>query len=342
MNVISSNVVRVAEAAASSDALSTSLSQRLPFSVAGDVRVVGAVWMLSSAILTTFSTTKYLKYNGKDQGPSLFKHFNRPRPTLLTVSRFGGSLLLGLLLHPNLRILERFRDSMHALPDFFLPAVFLFIANYSNTVSLNRIGISLTYTSKCGIPLITVLLTLLIEGRQAMPSTAALASLIPIALGIASASWNSPTFEKLGFLAAMISCTAQSLLNVTSKRAISKTCITGSEAQRAMVAVAFVISIMFSLVQSKHSEASKDGIVHSPDWLLGMAVASYHVEYVSSFMFVKLVNPITYGACDAIRRLGIIVSGRCMFGGAPFTRLNLLGIALSLLGALLYTIASNR
>lgn len=304
--------------------------------------MVGAVWMVSSAILTTYSTTKYLKYDGNGEGFSLLKHVNRPRPTLLTISRFGGSLLLGLLLHPNLGVLQRVKDSIQVLPEFLLPAVFLFIANYLNSVSLNRIGISLTYTTKCGIPLITVLLTLLIEGKKALPGALALASLVPIALGIASASWNSPTFEAIGFLAAMTSCTAQSLLNVTSKRALSKTGVSGAEAQRAMVAVAFAISILFSLLQHKHSKESKDREADPPGWLLGTAVGAYHIEYVSSFMFVKLVSPITYGACDAIRRLGIIVSGRCMFGGAPFSRLNLCGIGLSLVGALLYTIASNR
>ena len=333
------------EAAVGAEALSASLSPGLLSTLAGNTKVVGAAWMLSSALFTTYSTTSFLRHDDglvdpRSQGTSLLQ-FNLPRPTLLTLYRFGGSLLLGLLAHPNLHILERIRDSTKVLPDFALPAVFLFIANYSNSISLNRIGISLTYTSKCAIPLITVLLTLLLDGRKAMPSLLTLASLLQIALGIAGASWNSPTFETVGFVAAMVSCAAQSALNVSSKRAISKTGLAGSEAQRAMVAVGFAISILFSLLQPKPSGKNKFSRMQPPSWLVGMAVTAYHMEYVLSFTFVKLVSPITYGACDAIRRLCIIISGRCMFGGAPFSRLNILGIGLALFGALSYSIATN-
>lgn len=72
-----------------------------------------------------------------------------------------------------------------------------------------------------------------------------------------------------------------------------------------------------------------------------MAVCAYHIEYVLSFMFVKLVAPITYGACDAIRRLAIIITGQRMFGGHPFSPLNFVGMGLALLGALSYAITSS-
>jgi Triose-phosphate Transporter family len=72
-----------------------------------------------------------------------------------------------------------------------------------------------------------------------------------------------------------------------------------------------------------------------------MAVSAYHIEYVLSFIFVKLVAPITYGTCDAIRRLAIILVGRRMFGGDPLSKINVAGIALALTGALSYSIASS-
>ena len=45
---------------------------------------------------------------------------------------------------------------------------------------------------------------------------------------------------------------------------------------------------------------------HPPCWLAGLAVVAYHLEYVLSFSFVGLVEPIAYGTCDALRRLLII------------------------------------
>jgi len=235
------------------------------------------------------------------------------------------------------------------MQDFALPAAFLFVANYCNSIALDRIGISLTYTSKCIIPLITVLTTLLMDGVGALPSSLALAMLIPIAGGVAMASWNSPTFEKKGFLAAMTSSTAQAALNVSSKRALIKTGISGLEAQRSMVAVAFSIAICMSLqscFQSNRPRSDERELEKGPElppfWLALAASAAYHSEYVLSFMFINMVQPISYGTCDAIRRLGIIVAGRFFFGGDPFSKLNYGGIGFALLGAMGYSIASAK
>lgn len=236
------------------------------------------------------------------------------------------------------------------------------VNNNNNSIALDRIGISLTYTSKCGIPLLTVLLTLLLDGVGALPNAAALASLVPIAVGIAAASWSAPTFEALGFAAAALSATAQSALNVTSKRALTKAGLTGAAGQRTMVAVGLLITVAVNLAQvwrstttttANNSSTNNNKVLSEkqrsrdnnptppPLWLTTMAVTAYHVEYVLSFIFVKLVAPITYGTCDAVRRLAIILVGRSFFGGDPLTATNIFGIALALIGALAYSITSS-
>lgn len=364
---------------AGSSVSSTSISAAVGSSVLstlGSKKVfVGGFWVLSSALLTTYSTTKFLKYEDKphelgDRGDFLSRvkkassdasSSNQDtqriptmsRPALLTLYRFAGSLLLGIVIgRPYSAILDRIRMTKALLPAFALPASFLFCANFCNSVALDKIGISLTYTSKCGIPLITVLITLLLDGTNALPSVPALLSLIPIALGIGAASWNHPTFEPVGFAAAIVSCVAQASLNVTSKKAMMRTASCGVDAQRTMVALALCITTVTTLLvnairglgeeqvlkrEKTHQKGSKLSTM-PPGWLTSLAVAAYHVEYVFSFMFVRIVEPITYGTCDAIRRLAIIVSGQQMFGGEPFTKLNVAGIALSLLGALSFAI----
>jgi Triose-phosphate Transporter family len=376
-------------------------------------QVVGAAWVISSAVLTTYSTTLFLKYpREKDQDrfsrlptiassasssasslpptkknpltdgarflPSLSSKVSRqttsflqavPRATLLTLFRFAGSLLLGLFLHLDVgQIGSRIAETRQWVPSFAVPAVLLFVANYSNSVSLNRIGISLTYTSKCGIPLMTVLLTLLLDGRAALPGPLALVSLVPIATGIALASWSAPTFETAGFVAALLSTTAQSALNVSSKRVMAKTLVSGPVAQRCMVAIGLALTLVVSLgqelvrryvpapsIHKSHLKADRVEKGHQqstaaaaapprlpPAWLAVLAFASYHLEYVLSFTFVRLVPPVTYGTLDAVRRLGIILTGRAMFGGAPLTATNKAGIALALLGALSYSVVTSR
>jgi Triose-phosphate Transporter family len=316
-----------------------------------NVQLIGTAWLVSSALFTTYSTTKFLKFEHTPALPGIRSRFPISRSTLLTLYRFSGSLLLGLVAHANLDVWSRMQETWQLCPTFTIPAIFLFIANYTNSISLNRIGISLTYTSKCAIPLVTLLLTIVMDGVQALPSVKVLLTLIPIALGIATASWNHPTFEPLGFLAAMISCTAQSALNVSCKKAMTKVGVSGPTAQRAMVAVALVITMVYSTLQamthsaslssSSSSLSSSDKTMDPPASLSMAAVLAYHLEYVLSFSFVKLVQPITYSACDAVRRLSIIISGHYMFGGPPFTVLNILGIALALSGALAYSIFNH-
>lgn len=345
---------------------------------------IGSAWFVTSVFLTTYSTTAFLKYKEpkkdilptnndfesrleKEKVPSKIQlkflsvvtSFNRP--SLLTFYRFSISLLIGMLCHPKFwLVMDRVRDTMTTIPEFIIPAFFLFFANFCNAIALDRLGISLTYVSKCGIPVVTVLIMLLMEGAQSLPNIKALCSLIPIATGIACASWNSPIFELVGFLAAMSSCFLQAGLNYTSKKAMKRIVVTGPEAQRAMVAVGFVLTVGLSLSKvllekglrlsgikpSKRKKTDREiykkvkEMEHPPLWLTVMAAASYHIEYTLSFMVVRLVSPITYGTCDAIRRLSLIITGRKFFGGEPFTKINLFGIALALFGGLAYSISS--
>ena len=321
-------------------------------------QAVGVAWLLSSALYTTYATNQFLTYRSpvvgvietnKRKQQSLLRFPSHggsvTRPTLLTLYRFGGSLLLGLVAHFDLRIWDRIVETARAAPSFLFPAACLFVANVLNAISLSRIGISLTYTSKCAIPLITVLLALLMDGAKALPHRNALLSLLPIAIGIGAASWNSPTFEKVGFAASMLSATAQSALNVSSKRAMIKTGIRGASTQRVLVAVGLVIAMFVTYIENK-SRAIESGETRpqkepEPLSIYIMAITSYHIEYVLSFMFVKLVSPVTFGACDAIRRLSVILAGRAMFGGTPLTLINIAGIGLALLGALGYSVTSS-
>ena len=184
--------------------------------------------------------------------------------------------------------------------------------------------------------------------------------MIPIAFGIAAASWSAPTYELLGFIMACISTTAQSALNVTSKRALAKAKLSGPVGQRTMVAVGLLFTVTINIIQiimttlqrqraltnSTSDEVNIEDKLQKqvdtpPLWLTFMAMVAYHVEYLLSFIFVTLVGPITYGTCDAIRRLCIILFGRIFFGGDPFTNMNKIGIATALIGALSYSMLKS-
>lgn len=326
---------------------SASSMLRTPFElskISSNPLAVGSAWVVSSALFSTYTTTSFLKYDDKKKDLPAITSEVRPsialdRPTLLTLYRFTGSLLFGIFIHPQFTfVFERIARTISTLPDFFLPATFLFIANFTNSIALNRIGISLTYTSKCGIPLVTVLLTCLLDGKDSLPSAPTLLCLLPIAFGIAAASWNSPCFELLGFVAALVSCISQVALNVSCKRVLSRLGVGGFEAQRSMAAVGLAYTLSLSLYQLL---AKKKNAPAPPRRLSIAAALSYHLEYCLSFAFVGVVEPITFGTCDAMRRLLIIIAGRKMFGGAKYTSLNLMGIILAVGGAVFYAIVKG-
>lgn len=106
-----------------------------------------------------------------------------------------------------------------------------------------------------------------------------------------------------------------------------------------MVAVGFVLASAMSLYQvlSQRRHGKEETETPPPFWLGAMAVAAYHIEYVLSFVFVKMVAPITYSASDAVRRLGIIIVGNQMFGGPAFTPFNVVGVMCALGGALTFS-----
>lgn len=372
---------------------------------------IGSLWMLSSAVFTTYTTTSFLKYDKfsdtkhkqilptfsnkvtisrqqqqQQQHPRKnnilihkIQHTKQEaisklisirnqiaRPAQLTLYRFFGSLFLGIFLHTDFSWVKRIQNTLVLSQDFFFPSICLFLANYANSIALDRIGISLTYTSKCAIPLLTVIITILNDGFSTksiknFPFT--ILSLIPIVFGIGAASWNSPTFELFGFMASLISCTAQALLNFSSKKIMrEKPEISGLEAQRAMVALGVCFASVTELSkllimeiqknkmkrnikkfdnETKQHQDSQKQKEHPPLKLTLSAATAYHAEYVLSFMFVRLVEPITYGICDAIRRMSIIITGRKMFGGNPFSSLNLSGMAMAIIGAGMYAVVST-
>ncbi|KAL3940868.1 MAG: hypothetical protein SGBAC_004663 [Bacillariaceae sp.] len=127
---------------------------------------------------------------------------------------------------------------------------------------------------------------------------------------------------------------------------MTKSHIPGAVAQRAMIAVGLVIAGLVSAAQfaaaaTATAKEPQKGEEHPPTLLTGAAATAYHVEYLLSFTFVGLVAPITYSTCDAIRRLGIIISGHYMFGGHPFSALNIMGIAMALSGAAAYALLNH-
>lgn len=112
--------------------------------------LVAGAWFLSSSLLSTWANTSYVNY------------FHDA--LLHTFVRFLGSAILGgftLLISRQVQL----GDIPKLVYNVSVPAVLLWVANYANSIALQKAGITLTYVLKAGIP-VFYRHCLHFEGRQ--------------------------------------------------------------------------------------------------------------------------------------------------------------------------------
>ena len=151
--------------------------------------------------------------------------------------RFAGATLLSSLALGPIKSVALIRRA-------FLPyagvGCLLFLANYANSVALDLTGITMTYTVKAALPVFTVALCAVGYGQK-FP-LAVYASLLPTVLGVALASASDASFNVLGLGAALLSCAAQTVLNVGGKKVAESTGVVGFPAFFLMAAAATLLS----------------------------------------------------------------------------------------------------
>jgi hypothetical protein len=131
--------------------------------------------------------------------------------------------------------------SLLATSPYSLPALSLFVANTSNSYSLHVMGIGNTYVTKCCIPAVTVLFTVLTNmyrsrGNRSsgqtslplpllpLPKTLPLLFLIPLTIGISLSASTSPTVTRTGLGLAILSSVAQVSLNLSTQASLAVLC----------------------------------------------------------------------------------------------------------------------
>ena len=195
-----------------------------------DIATIGLLWISSSAIFSTWTNSMFLQaYHD---------------PLLHTFVRFTGSSIFGFLalrLTGQVRTVSFLQEIRQILLLFivynaafvkfiisvrnvFLPAMFLWLANYANSCALQACGITLTYIVKACIPVLTVAICALRGQRFPLPI---FLSLLPICLGVAVASFSDVAFSLQGFLAALLSAVAQAFLNLSIKEVTARTQYSG-------------------------------------------------------------------------------------------------------------------
>ena len=234
-----------------------------------------------------------------------------------------------------------------------VPAVFLAIANCTNSISLQLSGVMLTYVVKACIPVFTVLICCFVHGQQFAP--AIYFSLLPICAGVIVATGTDLSFTVGGILAALISALSQTMMNLTSKQMRMTTGLDAVTAFFGMAMVATLFSLPFLLIADALLKTdsqlsafalvtrSADELLAGDNWASFIMLASalaYYVEYALNFAFVGYVSSVTFAVCDIARRIAIILTGTVLFH-KELTLLNWVGIVVALSGVLWYSHLEN-
>lgn len=270
---------------------------------------IGVAWFVSSALLSTWANTTFLKFFGD--------------PLLHTFIRFFGSALMGgvsLCLNGEVKIDE----ILNLMTNVVIPALLLWIANYANSYALKDAGITLTYVVKACIPVFTVFICKL-QGQN-FPLLIYI-SLLPICLGVALASVSDLNFSLPGLIAALVSALAQTCMNISIKSVGATTGYSGPKAFLGMAIVCtlatFPVIYGSSIVQGS-SVGPIDLLIEAwsktiegdlwPVQLLVVAAFAYHCEYALNFVFVGFVSSVAFSVSDIARRFVFLVkfANRCI------------------------------
>lgn len=294
----------------------------------------GFFWFTSSAFLSTYANSTYLK---------TFQD-----PALHTFIRFAGSAMLSLIALVGTGEVAASKV-LSIVKDMAIPAVFLFIANFANSIALEKAGITLTYIVKACIPVFTVIICRCMGEKY---STQIYLSLLPICFGVALACAGDLDFNALGLLGAILSAISQTLMNIIVKSVQKEKEYSGIVSFLGMTIVCTTLSFGLLLLQSIHSSSSSFVTLQTalqqftvgeawPLSLTLLAAFAYYVEYALNFVFCGYVSNVSFSVSDIARRICIICIGAIMFH-KTLTMLNMVGIAVAISGVLWYTYLNDR
>ena len=224
-------------------------------------------------------------------------------------------------------------------------AFFHTVGHVSACVSFSKMAVSFTHVIKAAEPVFSVVLSGPLLGQTFAP--AVWYSLIPIVAGCSMAAMKEVSFNITGFQGAMVSNLAMVLRNITSKKPLNDfKHIDGIN----LYGILGIIGL-FYLAPAAY-------IVEGAQWSAGYAAAVakvgeqklwqmlflsgifYHLYNQVSYQALTNITPVTFSVGNALKRVAVIVASVLYFRN-PVSPLNAAGSALALLGAYLYTKASE-
>ena len=225
-------------------------------------------------------------------------------------------------------------------------AFFHMVGHVSACVSFSKMAVSFTHVIKAAEPVFSVILSGPLLGTTYSP--AVWASLIPIVLGCSMAAMKEVSFSISGFNGAMISNLAMVLRNITSKKQLNDfKAIDGIN----LYGILGIVGLFYLVPAAVYMEGSQ--------WAAGWSAAVakvgaeklyqmlflsgvfYHLYNQVSYQALTGISPVTFSVGNSLKRVAVIVASVIYFRN-PVSPLNAAGSGLALLGAYLYTKASEK
>ena len=225
-------------------------------------------------------------------------------------------------------------------------AFFHMVGHVSACVSFSKMAVSFTHVIKAAEPVFSVILSGPLLGATYSP--AVWASLIPIVIGCSMAAMKEVSFSISGFNGAMISNIAMVLRNITSKKQLNDfKAIDGIN----LYGILGIVGLFYLAPAAVYMEGSQ--------WAAGWSAAVakvgaeklyqmlflsgvfYHLYNQVSYQALTGISPVTFSVGNSLKRVAVIVASVIYFRN-PVSPLNAAGSALALLGAYLYTKASEK
>ncbi|XP_076903303.1 phosphoenolpyruvate/phosphate translocator 1, chloroplastic-like [Bidens hawaiensis] len=263
-----------------------------------------------------------------------------PNPITVTTVQFAvGSVIVFLMWTLNLH--KRPKISGSQLLAILPLAMVHTLGNLFTNMSLGKVAVSFTHTIKAMEPFFSVVLSAMFLGE--MPTPWVVASLLPIAGGVALASMTEASFNWAGFWSAMASNVSNQSRNVLSKKFMVK-----KEESLDNITLFSIITIMSFFLLAPVTLLT-EGVKVTPAYLQSaglnvqqvytrslLAAICFHAYQQVSYMILQRVSPVTHSVGNCVKRVVVIVTS-VLFFRTPVSPINSIGTGVALAGVFLYS-----
>uniref|UniRef100_A0A7E4W5A9 TPT domain-containing protein n=1 Tax=Panagrellus redivivus TaxID=6233 RepID=A0A7E4W5A9_PANRE len=272
-----------------------------------------------------------------------------PYPLTVTLSSLVNNAIFAIPLARITHVRSKPVSSTYLLRTIVPIASCRSIALASAFFGLWKVPVSYAQTVKATLPVFTVLATRFMN-HEPQPAVV-YASLVPIVVGVVTASLTEVSFDLIGLLASLFSVFLHAFINVLIKKVFDDTGMHPIALLCLSSKIAAIVLFPLWLLQdgrillSQFIYGSTDETLPLPDLrfigLLGLAGLTSFGQNLCAFLLIHQLTALSYAVASATKRVAVIVLSLFIFQN-PVSLVNCLGMALAMVGMFAYNRAKDK